>query len=134
MKHAVAAITVMGIIALAGSGCSTGRGDRMLKAYEAFQRQPRTYKAVSLQNVDAISLYGSNMVVEMEAPLNPLSAMPQEPDAIRAIMDGTGRIVGYGVVGYLGRYALQAPRTVSPTVVQPQVYTLEGEATTATPE
>ena len=123
--------TVIHLIALVGlsTGCATRNGPALARearlAYEAFIAQPRTFHSVSITGVTSLHLTGENMTLAMEAPLNPLQAMPQDADAMPRIADAIKNTV-LGAVGIhaIGQVASR-PATVvtqpAPLVVRPEV-------------
>jgi hypothetical protein len=101
------------------SGCATENSVKMARiakeAYGIYQAQPRTYSAVTMKGSN-ITITGVNELV-MEAPLNPLEAMPKDSDTVGKIVDG----VKNTALGITGIYGLTAAATREPTVVaQPQ--------------
>jgi hypothetical protein len=106
-----AALMVCGV-----PGCaSKDAAGSALEAYRAFQAQPRTYNAVRAEFADAggrVTLE-SVRTLEMQAPLNPLSAM-QGSDNIARLVDA----VKNALLGAFGIYTLGQVASMEPTVVK----------------
>lgn len=118
------------LFALAGStGCATQHGVEIAKetrrAYETFIGQPRTFCPVQITGVSSLQLTGEHMTLTMEAPLNPLHAMPQENDTLPRVVDSLkNAALGAAGIYTLGQVASQAPTVVTqpaPLVVTPEV-------------
>ena len=106
-------------------GCASTQGpDTALEAYRSFISQERTFSTLKIENVDEWTLKGKNMTISMEAPLNPLSAMPKDPGLMAELVDGLVRIgTVYGAT-VVGLELSDSPRTVTqptPLVVRPEV-------------
>jgi hypothetical protein len=105
------------------TGCAS-RGPNMEAIYKMLQEQPRTFSPVKITGANELVLRGEDMTIELEAPLEPIQLWPQQPDAVRGVMDGLSRIATVGVTGYIGGELAQQPRVVqqpAPTIVRPEV-------------
>lgn len=128
------------LLAVAGwTGCATQNGIALAKesrlAYQSFISQQRTFSPIHITGVSSLQLTGQDMTFTMEAPLNPLHAMPQENDTLPRVVDSL-KNTALGVAGIytLGQVASQSPTVVTqpaPLVVQPEVVRPEIITTTA---
>ena len=107
-------------------GCSSpGSGLARSDLLRQFYGQKRTYQAVNLTGANEISIRGENMRLALDAPLSPLSVIPNDPNTALAV----GTMAKDAILGGLGIYvagqaidkALDTPRTVDPQVVQPTI-------------
>ena len=118
--------TITVLVAVTLVGCASPKGDPNRQSLlSGFYGQQRVYKAVSLTGANEVSIKGDNMRFELEAPLAPLSVIPNDPNTALAV----GTMVKDALLGGLGIYvagqaidkALDTPRTVSPQVVEPTI-------------
>jgi hypothetical protein len=112
-------------------GCqSSGPKLDLNKIYKDLQEQPRIFSPATFK--------GTNMTVtieglyewKMEAPLNPITIVPQQPDTIRAIADGITRVGTVGTAAYIGGKLSEGPKVVTqpaPTIVSPEIVTIPGK-------
>jgi len=86
------------------TGCmSDKQWEDTAKMHARYMAQARTYKAVSLTGTNmTITLTGVTSM-ELEAPLNPLTVIPQAPEVVKDIVDGVvraGTVAGATYVGH----------------------------------
>ncbi len=122
---------IIPLVALVGlsTGCATRNGPALAKearlAYQAFITQPRTFNSLSITGATSFQVTGENMTLSMEAPLNPLQAMPQDGDTLPRIADAVkNTVLGAAGIYTLGQIGTQKPTIVSqpqPLVVRPEV-------------
>lgn len=125
------AATIFPFVALVGlsTGCATRNGPALAHearlAYEAFISQPRTFRSLSITGATSFQVTGENMTLSMEAPLNPLQAMPQDGDSLPRIADAVkNTVLGAAGIYTLGQIGTQRPTVVSqppPVIVHPEV-------------
>ena len=126
----VTAVLMVTVLALLSGGCATDKTD-INKILSDYYAQPRTYAALKVSGVRELTISGENIELSMEAPLNPLSAMPQDPNRTMMILDAAKNIA----LGGMGIWALNniatKPATVirqpAPMVVRPEIITVPGE-------
>ncbi|MFH0878563.1 MAG: hypothetical protein V2A34_02510 [Lentisphaerota bacterium] len=130
----LAMLAVLAVFSLVG--CTTKNAVDVAKcaerAYGVFQAQPRTYTAVLFEGTNMTITISNINKWQMEAPLNPLAAMPQDPDTAMRLADKIGNTV-LGVAGIAGlTYSATRPATIvsqpEPLVVRPEVIQLESAA------
>ena len=115
---------VIGTMIVLASGCSSVSTQDLVSGYKAYLEQPRSTSVVKLTGVNAITITGVNMDIELDAQLVPLSILNQYDNT----WDNIRQILGYGAMGYFGNAAIQKlaarPQVVQQQVVQPQVVTV----------
>ena len=114
---------------LLSGGCATANGvktaEQARKAYESFIGQRRTYEAFAIEGSNVtFSITGANRIV-MQAPHEPLHAMPQDPDTAMRLFDAAKNTILGGLGIYtMGKIATQGPTIVQqpdPVIVSPEV-------------
>jgi hypothetical protein len=101
--------------AMVAAGCANPEAVTQARlAYADFITQPRTYRAVSFEFVEG----GGEIAVRgvrswtMEAPLNPLHAMPQDREILGKAIDAA-KNVALGVAGIAALQDLAKPTIVT---------------------
>jgi len=119
-------LVLAGGMAALWTGCaSSNAAQHIASAYSEFINQQRVYEPVVYENVDEFIVRGKNMTVRMTAPLNPLSAMPQNPTVVDRVLNGAETMGRLGVMAYgINRYT-QMPRVVNQQVVRPEIVEVE---------
>ena len=111
-------IVIVCLLAVISCGCATKNGVEIAKsaerAYGVFQAQPRTYTAVLFEGTNMTITVSGVTKWSMEAPLNPLQAMPKDPDTAMRLTDK----IGNTIMGVAGIGALTYSATRPPTIVQ----------------
>lgn len=115
------AVFALPVLGCSSPGAGLARGDLLRQFYG----QKRVYQAVTLTGANDIHITGENMRFQLDAPLSPLSVIPNDPNTALAV----GTMAKDAILGGLGIYvagqaidkALDTPRTVSPQIVQPEV-------------
>ena len=95
------------IICLALCGCmSDKQWEDTGKMHAVYMGQQRQFKPIELVGENmTITVTGVNRLTT-EAPLNPLTTIPQYPDFAKDVLDGTKTIAGYTALGYIGGKAV----------------------------
>ena len=140
IRRTAVALSLCGFATLSLSGCATQNGVKLAHearlAYEAFQKQPRDFQPLAIHGSNlTFSITGATSIV-MSAPLNPLEAMPRDPDALGRIADAAkNTVLGAAGIYTLGKVAT-TPTVVNqpaPTIVRPEVVQVPAPATPAAP-
>lgn len=102
--------TALALLALlAFSGCMSDKQWSDTAAMHAnYMAQQRTMKSVSAQFVPTggrVTLEGVTSLT-LEAPLNPLTTIPQYPEFAREVVQGVQTVAGYAALGYIGAKAV----------------------------
>lgn len=113
-------------VSLVAAGCASPGNEASRQALlSQFYGQQRTYQAVTLTGARDIHITGSDMRLQLDAPLSPLSVIPNDPNTALAV----GTMAKDALLGSMGIYvagkaigkALETPKTVEPTIVRPEV-------------
>lgn len=113
-------IILAAIAAVALSGCMSDaqwKDTRIMHAQ--YMQQTRTFNSFHAEGSNmTFTISGANKI-EMSAPLNPLTTIPQYPDFAKDVLDGAKTVAGYAALGYIGGKAVS--RLAEPTVVNTTV-------------
>jgi hypothetical protein len=94
-------IVAVTAISLAMSGCkSDAQWAKTTSAYKAFVNQQRTFKSFEAAGQNMTFTISGATNISMSAPLNPMSAIPEDPGTVREIVDGAVRIGAIGAAAY----------------------------------
>lgn len=85
------------------TGCmSDKQWEDTRKMHAAYMRQPRSYDAVALRGTNmTVTITGAAELV-MQAPLNPLTVIPQAPEVVKDVVDGIVRVGTVAGATYVG--------------------------------
>jgi hypothetical protein len=128
IRSVVGSLVLCGLAALSFSGCATQNSVKLAQearlAYEAFLKQPRDFQPLAIHGSNmTFSVNGASSIV-MSAPLNPLEAMPRDPDTVGRIADAAkNALLGTAGIYTLGKVAT-SPTVVNqpaPMIVRPEV-------------
>jgi hypothetical protein len=82
-----------------------------------YMAQARTYDAVAARGTNmTITITGAYELV-LQAPLNPLTTIPQAPDVLHDAIDGVKTVAGYAALGYVGAKAVDGLGDAKTTVI-----------------
>jgi hypothetical protein len=72
------------------------------KMHKSYMEQERTYNALLIEGTNlTFTVKGANKI-QMSAPLNPLTTIPQYPELAREVADAVKTVAGYGTAAYVG--------------------------------
>ena len=103
VSNAAALFLALLIPCMLMTGCMSDKQWSDTKEMHAnYMRQPRTYQAVELSGTNmTIHLTGVTRLA-LEAPLNPLTVIPQNPEIAKDIVDGIVRVGTVAGATYVG--------------------------------
>lgn len=94
-------IVASAAVALALTGCkSDAQWAETTSAYKAFVNQTRTFKSFEAAGSNMTFTISGASSISMSAPLNPMSAIPEDPGTVREIVDGAVRLGAIGAAAY----------------------------------
>ena len=74
--------------------------------HKEYMNQQRSFRSVEIiGNNMSITLTGVTSI-KTEAPLNPLTTIPQYPEFAKDVLDGAKTVAGYAALGYIGGKAV----------------------------
>lgn len=129
MKQMIKMAPVLLAVLSLASGCATSNGVKLAqetrKAYEKFQDQPRVAPIVELRGTNMIVTMSGVSSFTLSMPLQPLEALPKNPD-IAATVAGAVKDTVLGGVGIWGlttvaTHDAQVVNQPAPTIVEQQV-------------
>ena len=119
----------MVVVIMMMSGCASTKELDINAIAKMYYGQERTYSPVRLTGVNEITIHGSNMVVELQSELSPLSIIPQDK-ATAGIISGAIKdtvLMGLGIYtgGQVMKELSARPQIISQQVVKPEIITVQ---------
>jgi hypothetical protein len=116
-------MVVVGVAAVLGAGCASGRRQAGDVERAAYYRQPRTADLLAVRGTNMTITYTGVTEYRVAAMLPTLAPLPREPGIGEKFLDGVIGLGKWRLGWYFGAQvaekALEQPRTVQPMVVQP---------------